>query len=347
MTVRLLRRPRTPTGSRTRQEKGRRNPAKARSTPSRGRPRTSFAQRSWTAPRGTQPPRGSRPSPAGFPCCRRRRQRRRAQRPPQHAGDGHAGPHRGRHMDVGARGTVGAVPVRTRRPRLGQPRLGRPVTGNPSADAHASAPAARSSSGRRHRGSKPRRSDARTRSSPTWLPRRRASRGPARSGRPAGQLAFDGHGASARTTETLDSRQHRPERSVIDYHSIAAGVTTPEARSHAGRRHGAATSVVQPPGRAPSGHSRPAVGPRTVSHAADDPRTCSLRRRHEVSTPTETRRPSTRDMGPTAVGRSSRWGACDRRRRPSLPRPPLATRPLRPLPHPVNTSTQSAGGLRP
>ena len=262
MTVRLLRRPRTPTGSRTRQEKGRRNPAKARSTPSRGRPRTSFAQRSWTAPRGTQPPRGSRPSPAGFPCRRRRRQRRRAQRPPQHAGDGHAGPHRGRHMDVGARGTLGALPVRTRRPRLGQPRLGRPVTGNPSADAHASAPAARSSSGRRHRGSKPRRSDARTRSSPTWLPRRRASRGPARSGRPAGQLAFDGHGASARTTETLasqlafdghgasarttetlDSRQHRPERSVIDYHSIAAGVTTPEARSHAGRRHSAATSV--------------------------------------------------------------------------------------------------------
>ena len=262
LTVRLLRRPRTPTGSRTRQEKGRRNPAKARSTPSRARPRTSFAQRSWTAPRGTQPPRGSRPSPAGFPCRRRRRQRRRAQRPPQHAGDGHAGPHRGRHMDVGARGTLGAVPVRTRRPRLGQPRLGRPVTGNPSADAHASAPVARSSSGRRHRGSKPRRSDARTRSSPTWLPRRRASRGPARSGRPAGQLAFDGHGASARTTETLasqlafdghgasarttetlDSRQHRPERSVIDYHSIAAGVTTPEARSHAGRRHSAATSV--------------------------------------------------------------------------------------------------------
>ena len=225
MTVRLLRRPRTPTGSRTRQEKGRRNPAKARSTPSRGRPRTSFAQRSWTAPRGTQPPRGSRPSPAGSPCRRRRRQRRRAQRPPQHAGDGHAGPHRGRHMDVGARGTLGAVPVRTRRPRLGQPRLGRPVTGNPSTDAHASAPAARSSSGRRHRGSKPRRSDARTRSSPTWLPRRRASRGPARSGRPAGQLAFDGHGASARTTETLASQL------AFDGHGASARTTETLSRA--------------------------------------------------------------------------------------------------------------------
>ena len=161
-----------------------------------------------------------------------------------------------------------------------------------------------------------------------------------------------GHGGANGTvpvgTRRIRSRRHRPARPVTDYPSTDAGATAPAARRTQDGATAAASSVVQPPGRAP----RDPAGPPSARA-----RSCTWRTTHTPAHPvvgSESSHPMSTLSTPPPT-----WHGADRcqpspppasvRLAPSslTPHPPSATRPPGPLPHPVNTPTRPAAGTTP
>ena len=149
-------------------------------------------------------------------------------------------------------------------------------------------------------------------------------------------------------TRRIRPRRHRPARPVTDYPSTEAGATAPAARRAQDGATAAASSVVQPPGRAP----HDPAGPPSARA-----RPCTWRTTHTLAHPvvgSESSHPMSTLSTPPPT-----WHGADRcqpspppasvRLAPSslTPHPPSATRPPGPLPHLVNTPTRPAEGTTP